>query len=291
MENKKQELKNQLLKFIEENNKRIEDSEFNAMCEFTPEADELWKKNFEDVSVGVPFKYRGEERVKQVTGYKILLDLAKKHETSLENFKSKESDDEDNPTLIDKFDSSKIIIDEEEEHILKNERHMGGERTYPLAEGKYYGFEWVHELETCPFYQGMTFDKFLEVTKNENPVEIRVKEVRKRVSKSGTVFYSVDIEDANGKLMVVNVWKDDMERWKDEIKPGNLLRMRVRPPSGGFNTLTFLSCPRHEKAKMWPTKDVDHRIVLLTPPEIKKPVEVTFDDFGLTDIPGWEELS
>ena len=264
--------------------------ELEPMCQFTPEADALWKKNFENHLVEVPFKYRGEERVKQVSGYKILQDLAKKYETTVANFVSKEEDDDINPTAIDKFDKNSVQLDEEEECILKNERWMGEDRSFPAAEKLYYGFEWVHELETCELYQGLTLDDFLEKTKNENPVEVRIEQVRKRTSKSGTEFYSVDIEDANSKRMVVNIWKDDMERWKDEIKAGKLVRMRVRPPSGGFNTLTFLSCPRHEKAKMWPDKESDYRIKLLVPPEPKKPVEPIFDDFGLTDLPGWEEI-
>jgi len=298
LEDKKEELKTLLMTFLAENDENykdplehLENPDLKDLCEFTPEADVLWKKNFETNLVSVPFKYRGEERVKQVSGYKILTDLAKKYETTVTNFQSKEVDDDDNPTVIDKFDSSKIALDEDEEFILKNERWMGEEKTFPAAENLYYGFEWVHELETCSTYQGMTLDKFLEETKNENPVEIRVEEVRKRTSKSGTIFYSVDIEDANSKRMVVNVWKDDMDRWKDEIKAGNLLRMRVRPPSGGFNTLTFLSCPRHEKARTWPNKENDPRVILLTPPEPKKPLETIYDDFGLTDEPGWEQLS
>jgi chemotaxis protein histidine kinase CheA len=301
LEKKKDELATYILAYLAENDPNypdpqdhLQDPLFQQMCQFTPEADALWKKHFESNLVSVPFKYRGEERIKQVSGYKILTDLAAKYQTTVNTFQEKETDDDDNPTVIDKFDKTKIVLDEEEECILKSERWLEEERSFPEAEKLYYGFEWVHQLETCEKYQGITFDKFLEECEGgENmwAVEVRVEQVRKRTSKSNVEFYSVDIEDANGKMMVCNIWKDDMTRWKDEIKKGKLLRMRVRPPSGGFNTLTLESVPRHEKLRKWPDKASDPRIFELTPPEPKKPVEPIFDDFGLTDEPGWEELS
>lgn len=301
LEKKKDELADHILKYLSENDPNYPDPQdhladplFEEMRQFTPEADALWKKHFENNLVSVPFKYRGEERIKQVSAYKILTDLAAKYQTTVETFQEKEIDDDENPTSIDKFDKTKVVLDEEEECILKSERWLGEERSFPAAEKIYYGFEWVHQLETCEKYQGITFDKFLEECEGgENmwAVEVRVEQVRKRTSKNNVEFYSVDIEDANGKMMVCNIWKDDMTRWKDEIKKGKLLRMRVRPPSGGFNTLTLESVPRHEKLKKWPDKESDPRIFELTPPEPKKPVEPIFDDFGLTDAPGWEELA
>lgn len=299
LEKKREELATHILTYLAENDPpdpqdHLIDPLFEEMCHFTPEADALWKKHFENNLVSVPFKYRGEERIKQVSAYKILSDLANKYQTTVNTFQEKEADDDDNPTAIDKFDKTKVVLDEEEECILKSERWLGEERSFPAAEKIYYGFEWVHQLETCEKYQGITFDKFLEECEGgENmwAVEVRVEQVRKRTSKSNVEFYSVDIEDANGKMMVCNIWKDDMTRWKDEIKKGKLLRMRVRPPSGGFNTLTLESVPRHEKLKKWPDKASDPRIFELIPPEPKKPVEPIFDDFGLTDAPGWEELA
>jgi DNA polymerase III alpha subunit len=302
LENKVDELKTLVLKFLAENDAdypdpqdHLEDPLFKEMSHFTPEADALWKKHFENNMVSVPFKYRGEERIKQVSAYKILQDLAKKYETTVSGFKGKEEDDESSPVAIDKFDSAKIVLDKDEESVLKSVRHLGEERTFPEAEKIYYGFEWVHQLETCSNYEGNTFDKYMEDAEtNKTPswmVEVRVEKVNPRTSKSGTKFFSVDIEDANGKVMVVNVWKDDMSRWKDEIKAGNLLKMRVRPPSGGFNTLTFESRSRQEKSKEWPDKANDYRVRLLIPPEPPKVVETIYDDFGLTELPGWEELS
>ena len=296
LEKKRDELKSSLMEFMAKQGEvdPLDCPEFHTMADFTPEADALWKDRFEQLMIDVPFKYRGEERIKQVPAYKILSDMAAKYQSTIATFQEKETDDDDNPTSIDKFDKTKVVLDEEEECILKSERWLGEERSFPEAEKLYYGFEWVHQLETCEKYQGITFDRFFEECEsgeNKWAVEVRVEQVRKRTSKSGTTFYSVDIEDANGKLMVCNIWSDDMTRWKDEIKKGRLLRMRVRPPSGGFNTLTLESAPRHEKLKKWPDKASDPRIFELIPPEPKKPLEPIFDDFGLTEEPGWEELA
>jgi len=66
------------------------------------------------------------------------------------------------------------------------------------------------------------------------------------------------------------------------------LRMRVKPPSGGFNTLTFDSVPKRERHKL-PSKEDDDRIMVLTQPE--KPVEevpVDLDGFTLFDPEGQE---
>ena len=65
------------------------------------------------------------------------------------------------------------------------------------------------------------------------------------------------------------------------IKKGALLRVRVRPPSGGFNTLTFASVKKHERKNL-PPKEDDVRVQKLILPEKpqEKPdlEEFTFDE-------------
>jgi hypothetical protein len=91
---------------------------------------------------------------------------------------------------------------------------------------------------------------------------VEIKSVQKKQGKKAT-YYLVTAIDSNGKEAAINVWSDDMERWEDEIKVGNLLKMQVRPPSGGFNTYTFKSFPRHEKWKLPKNKKDDYRIVTM----------------------------
>jgi hypothetical protein len=79
--------------------------------------------------------------------------------------------------------------------------------------------------------------------------------------------------------MFVNVWFDDYTRFQDELKSGHLVKMRVRPPSGGFNTLTFESVPKNQRRKL-PPKEEDPRLIVIKLPEKveHKKVEVDLDE-------------
>lgn len=139
----------------------------------------------------------------------------------------------------------------------------------PVAcEAEYYGFEWVHDLEKSPdFKGGMTFDQFRNVPEVKvAPVEMKVKGVKKCESKKkkGFFYWQVECEDVTGEQAKMNIWSDDWERWEPEFQKGNLLRVRVAPPSGGFPTYTFDSPPRQYRWKQVPkNKDDDFRVVVM----------------------------
>lgn len=278
------ELKELLLQEVEEN-----DPEFAMMCDFTPEAEAIWIRRFDGIMRQVPYKYKGEERLRDVTYIKQLQDLIKKRQSSIELFKQKEaSDDRDEWLTFDNANFNSVTLDPEEEKILVDELPMdSGKITYPLAESMYYGFQWVHRLETHPDYKGMTLDWFLDqhaqAAIQDAAVEVEIKAVKRRESKpkgdkKPVEFYSIDIEDANGKRMTMNIWMDDFTRFQDELKTGNMVRMRVRPPGGGFNTLTFESVPKNMRKKL-PEKELDPRLQLLVLPEKIIPFkEETLDD-------------
>ena len=42
------------------------DPDLPGMCQFTPEAEALWEKRFSTTMIDVPYKYRGEERIRQI---------------------------------------------------------------------------------------------------------------------------------------------------------------------------------------------------------------------------------
>jgi len=290
MDKKLSELRELLLTEIAES-----DPEFGLLCDFTEEAEELWERKFSGIEREVEYKSKGQIKTKQVPFTKLLQDLARKRNSSLKNFHEKEKEDEESPITLDQFNPNSIKLDDEELAVLKDKMVLNGETTYPVAESLYYGFQWTHLLETSPDYKGETIDRFLDETENNpnykgqaGPIEVIVRAVRKRTSKKGTEFYSVDVEDANARQMIVNVWMDDYLRWREELQKGKMLRMRVKPPSGGFNTLTFDSVPKRERHKL-PSKEDDDRIMVLTQPE--KPVEevpVDLDGFTLFDPEGQE---
>lgn len=278
MDKKLEDLKKLLLEEIKET-----DQDFEKMCDFTPEAEELWERRFVGLMRQVPYKYKGEERLREVSYLKMLQNIASKRQGIIESFQEKELGDEETEITINHFDPDLISIDEEEEKILKDELIIDGKKSYPMAESIYYGFQWTHILETSPDYDpSCTIDQFLEDAEKgmtSGPVHVQIKSVKKRTSAKGTEFWTVGIEDANGKQMNVNVWRDDYMRFKEELVAGQLVAMTCNPPGGGFNTLTFKGVPRHERKYLGP-KEADGRLVVLRLPEKPEPEkeEVILDD-------------
>ena len=161
------------------------------------------------------------------------------------------------PRLID-FDSDKYDVPKDLALLFKN----------PIAcEQEYYGFTWIHELEKSPDYRGnLTFD----VLKNDLdgyafPVEIIVKRVDEKVSKKGSNYTQVIVEDVVGQENKINIWPDDWSRWSKEFLKGNLLRVRLQPPSGGFNTFLLESNQngKFRGHKKYIDKDDDPRVFIM----------------------------
>lgn len=287
MDTKLQELKNKLLEEVKE-----DDPDFDKLCDFTEDAEKLWESRFDGIVRQVPYKYKGEERMREVTFVKQLQDIAKRRQSSIENQAKKQQEWEEDPISLDDFNPSLVKLDPKEEEILTNELEVDGEISYPQAEEMYYGFKWTHMLETCPDYTGATIDKLLEAADHGlevGMIEIQIVQVQKRTSKGekATEFYSITVEDANGKKMKVNVWMDDYTRFREEFRTGNMLKMRVRPPSGGFFTLTFESVPRHQR-KFLP-KEEDPRVILMTPVLKNKKAEAKKAEEDLNDLKFDEE--
>jgi DNA polymerase III alpha subunit len=276
---KLEELKKMLLTEIQEN-----DPDFEKMCAFTPEAEALWQSRFAETKRQVAFKYRGENRTKDVPFISLLEAIVKRREKSISSESDKKEMDSE-PVTMDRFDPESVKLDDEEIKILTDELVLNGHKSYPMAESMYYGFQWTHLLETSPDYTGATIDKFLEEAEKGlivGNIEIQIISVKKRLSKSNVTFYSVEVEDSNGKRMTVNVWQDDYNRFEEELKEGKLLSIQVNPPGGGFNTLTFKSVPRHERKKL-PAKEEDSRLIVMRVPERNVKKEEVLDDLKLDD--------
>jgi len=276
MDKKLEELKAVLLDHVPES-----DPDLELMSDYTEDAEKKWEERFYDTITEVEYKTKGETKTKDVTVLSILQGLSKRRGISLRNFHEKETEDTDNPITLDQFNPASIKLDEEEEKILKNDMELDGNITYPMAEGSYYGFQWTHELETSPDFSGRTFDVFFaecEVAGNTaGMVEVKVKSIKHRVSKNDVEFKTIELEDANARVMKMNFWMDDYIRWHDEIAQGNMIKIRVRPPSGGFNTLTFDSVPKHKRRHL-PPKEEDHRIRPMKLPERSEDKTIDLDD-------------
>lgn len=194
--------------------------------------------------------------------WKELKKLWVKRRRTLERYSKLEEDAL--PTLAS-FDPNQWGIDDELLKEFKNPEK---------SEEKYYGFTWVHELERSPdFKGGYTFDAV-----RVGVVELRVKKASSVESKKGNVYYQIIADDVTGHENRINVWSDDWERWKSEFTKGNLLRVRLQPPSGGFSTFTLESnqVGKWRGQLRYKNKEDDPRVVVMRPGE--KPEEKFLSD-------------
>lgn len=142
-------------------------------------------------------------------------------------------------------------------------------RSQSSCESKYYGFPWTHNLEKSPDFKGFTFQTLKDNDGCVSPVEVEVVSAKANTSQKGNSYLSLEVEDARGERGRVNVWEDDRKRWGEEFVKGNLLRLRLCPPSGGFTTYTLEKNPK-QPSKNWqlryPTKESDYRVCVLGKP-------------------------
>lgn len=153
----------------------------------------------------------------------------------------------------------------------------------PVAcEEKYYGFAWVHELERSPDYKGnLTFDALKNsIDCASGPVELRVKKTTKIKSKKGNEYHQVLAEDVTGHENKINVWADDWAWWSKELNAGNLLRVRLQPPSGGFNTflLEANQVGKWRGQKRYHNKADDPRVIEMRPGQKEEEKFLTDDE-------------
>jgi DNA polymerase III alpha subunit len=133
------------------------------------------------------------------------------------------------------------------------------------AEEMYYGFLWLHPLEKCKLYSGATFAKYREEIARGIvccEVEVLLKNVEAVNSKKGKIYYQLETEDSSGKFGRINVWDEEYKQFRDELVEGNMVRIRINPPTGDYKTYTFESYPKWKRQQI-PPKQYDFRCVLL----------------------------
>jgi len=161
------------------------------------------------------------------------------------------------PKLIN-FDSSKYQIDRAFANELKKET---------VCEQKYYGFSWMHSLEKSADFKGITYQTLRSYDGCIAPVEVEILKVKRCLSKNDKEYVQIVAEDAVGESNRINIFYDDFKRWKEELKKGNLIRIRLSGPSGGFTSYTLeknQKIPNRGWALIYPTKESDFRIVVLS---------------------------
>lgn len=160
---------------------------------------------------------------------------------------------------ISAFDPSSIEIEDTKVlPLLKNKR---------LAQETFYGYVWDNRIKQIKEYvQKKNFSNLRKAAEAGAPwvtLLCEILEVNKKSFKNGKgQFASVLVMDDNFETGRITVWEEDYERFKPELKKGNLISIQVCPPSNGFPSYTFKSPPRHKRYELPKDKKNDYRIVL-----------------------------
>jgi len=144
------------------------------------------------------------------------------------------------------------------------------------AEMQFYGFCWRNPLDVCEDAEGYTFEQARDLPQNREagyPVEGLIHEVKDKTSAKGNKFRVLKLVDANWEMALVYVWAEEKERFKDEFKEGNIVRLRILPPWYKFNHFQLLSFPAYLGRKV-PPPESDFRVVVLYREEAELPTEL-----------------
>lgn len=164
------------------------------------------------------------------------------------------------PTKLAEFDHNKIVIEDKELLTLLED--------VTLAQKTYFGFVWDNPLRISPEYKpNKNFAEFNILCENGvgmaavmcQIVEAKVKKFKNNKGQ----FLSMTVMDDNFELGRITMWDDDYQRFKDELKEGNIISIQITPPSNGFSSYTFFSPPRHERFKLPKDKSKDLRLCIL----------------------------
>jgi len=197
--------------------------------------------------------------------------LVKRRDKSQEGFKNKEEESDRNPPSLEAFTPDDMYIEEKwREWFAEPEK----------AEWEYYGFRWHSPLLSSPDYKGgMTFEDFrgyMEMNRGAAPIELEVESIKQVTSQKGTKYFKMIALDGNDEKGYFNIWMNDYQQWKEELTPGNLVRMSVQSPFGGYTTYSMKSIEKPKFGRrVNPPKNEDARLVVLRKPpkiEIKRPM-------------------
>ena len=131
------------------------------------------------------------------------------------------------------------------------------------CEKTYLGFLWNHPLRKSPDYvPNRTFDAFKESGQKIRKLVCLINKVTKMTSKKDTTYWLLSVEDANSEAGFVQVWADMYERFKDELKEGAMVCLKLQEPGKGFKRYTLDSPPPWQRKKL-PSKDVDDTVFVM----------------------------
>lgn len=179
--------------------------------------------------------------------YKLLADLQKKYERTVQTYQNKLLAEE----VIER--AAEEDLNQELVEIFADPQK---------SEVTYYGFTWMHPLEKSPDFEGLSFERHREDMASGfvcSPVDVLVLQANLCKSKKGTEYLQLEVEDAFREKQRINVWSDIHKAFNKILVKDSLLRLRLVPPSGGFRTYGIESYPRWRKVD----PENDPRVVAL----------------------------
>lgn len=253
----------------------VGNDDLERMGSFTEEAYELWEKYFSDTEEDQNYNYKGEARTRKITVLKKFHEVKRKREQSIKNNKAKEEVAETNPPTLAEFNPNhcNVKITDDVKKLMTIDPRK--------AEDIYYGWQWRHDLEDSPDYQGWTFDWLLtNMDGRPGHVQIQVISLVEAFTKKGKQYFNLNVEDANGQKEVITIWPDDVKRFQEELVPERLLAVKVKPPEGNWTKYTFDGPPPYQRYLLPKEKSQDIRIYEISPPVRKANpvVQMTIDE-------------
>jgi hypothetical protein len=73
-------------------------------------------------------------------------------------------------------------------------------------------------------------------------VDVKVLKIESKRGPKKT-YWSMTAEDSCSCIGYIIIWENDYERWKEEFSVGNLIRIRLKPPTPGYSTYGLDSLP------------------------------------------------
>lgn len=143
------------------------------------------------------------------------------------------------------------------------------------GDAMFLGFVWTHPLRRLKGHTGQTFETHKRDCEKyrTSEVEVLVRAAYPCRGKGGKEYLQMEVEDCDGEVQKVNVWQEDMERFRGEFEAGAALRLRLQPPNNGYKSYSLESGPPPWKRKQrgggspYGEKQFDYRVVRLGPPE------------------------
>lgn len=181
---------------------------------------------------------------KKFNRWKELKKLWQMQQRSLSQYNERNTTESDTPITLSGFNSTDIELKPEVVRMLRSRKE---------CELEYLGFEWLTAMEQSPDYDSkkpMTYDHAeILASQQEKAMYLQgqLEEVQLRTAKTkNTTYHSLVLIDAMGRRGYINVWNGEWEKFKEELKKGNLVRVLVRPPSNGFSSYSVWGPPRNQ---------------------------------------------